>query len=217
MFYKFNKESFEYVPVKNWLIFKLIGFVFISFLIGYFVGYQNTPIQKEIVINKHQVVPVGSQEWKDSVFTDYQERAAVYLNQERWKNSPIKPDMLVLAAYNAYDSSGVLLPVELALAQAQLESSMGMKGRSPDKNPYNVGEYDSGTVMWFETTFDGIQAYYYFMVRDYLKCKSINTLFKSFTNCNGKRYASNPEYEIKVSKQYDYIKRYIDNRINIEQ
>lgn len=217
MFYHFNNENFEYTPIKDWLIFKLLSFIAISFLIGYFVGYQNAPTETNIVLNKDQIIPVGSDEWKDSVFIDYRERAEIYLSQDKWKNSPIKADMLALAAYNAYDSTGVLLPVELALTQAQIESAMGTRGRSPDKNPYNIGEYDSGTVMWFETTFDGVQAYYYFMVRDYLKCKSINTLFKNFTNCKGKRYASNPEYEIKVSKQYDYVKRYIDNRINIEQ
>jgi hypothetical protein len=162
-------------------------------------------------ISDSQELTIGSQEWKDSVFTDYELRAEIYLS--KFDDTPIEAGMLKLAAYNAYDSTGIILPVELALTQAQLESSMGTKGRSPVNNPYNVGEYDSGTVIWFDNTFDGVQAYYYLMVNNYLKCKSLKTLLKSFTNCNGNRYASKPTYEAEVKKQINYIKKYTDNEI----
>lgn len=161
--------------------------------------------------SKHDVI-LGSNEWKDSVFLDYEKRANIYLARPKFKGTPIKGAMLALAAHNAYDSTGILLPVELALAQAQWESGMGLKGRSPINNPYNVGEYDNGTVLWFDNTFDGIQAYYYLMTRNYLKCKSLDMLFKNFTNCAGHRYAS-AQYELHVPKQYYYIKRWINKEL----
>ena len=154
---------------------------------------------------------VGTQEWVDSTFYDYEIRAKVYL--KRFKNTPIKAEMLSNAARNAYDSTSILLPLELALAQAQIESSMGTKGRSPKTNPFNIGEYDTKTVSHFNNTTEGIQAYYYIMCGVYLNCKEVDILFKNFTNCHGKRYASNPNYEKVIKNQFKYIQRYIENRI----
>jgi len=165
-----------------------------------------------IMPSKHDII-MGSNEWKDSVFNDYQVRADLYLKRPEFKNTPIKAEVLTLAAHNAYISSGILLPVELCLAQCQWESGMGMKGRSPVNNPFNIGEYDTGTVLWFDNTFEGTQAYFNFMCNNYLKCKPLGKLFNSFTNCNNKRYASNPEYEKHVTGQYYYIKRWINKEL----
>jgi len=201
-----NEMTFKKVPIFNkvWVFIVIIGVIVLGYLTS---KNEIVYLEKEIIVSNNQVI--GSEQWKDSVFQDYTNKANKYLS--RFNNTPIKGEMLSLAAHNAFDSTGILLPIELALAQAQLESSMGLKGRSPTKNPYNVGEHDSGTVMWFESTFDGIQAYYYYMCFNYLKCKSLDMLFKNFTNCNGKRYASNIEYENKLKQQYYYIKRILSN------
>jgi hypothetical protein len=150
---------------------------------------------------------IGLKEWKDSTFKMYEKRADIYLKNIK---TPIKPTMLSLAAYNVYDSLGILVPLELALAQAVLESSLGTKGRSSATNPFNVGEYNSKTVLKFDNTFDGVQAYYFLIAKKYLKCKNINILLKNFTNCNGKRYASSLSYEIELTNTIKKITKKID-------
>ena len=219
----YNPESLSYDKVDGvkWLQ-KSIIFGLVMIIIGILVGIGsfcwigvNLIFDEEsgmwVMPSKHDMI-IGSSEWKDSVFTDYQVRADLYLARDEFTGTPIKGDILALAAWNAYDSTGILLPVELCLAQCQWESGMGLKGRSPVNNPFNIGEYDSGTVMWFDNTFEGTQAYFYFMCNDYLSCKPLAELFKNFTNCNGKRYASG-EYEKHVPPQYYYIKRWLNKEI----
>ena len=206
--YYYDEKSiqFKQYSLRN----KFILFTLLSLGIGVGVGLFLSPTITQYISTSNNKM-IGTQEWVDSTFQNYEQRAEIYL--KKFKNTPIKAHMLRLAAHNAYDSTGILLPVELALAQAQMESSMGTKGRSPKNNPYNVGEYDNGTVLYFENTFEGIQAYYYLMCRNYLGCKEVDILFKNFTNCHGNRYASKPSYEIEVEKQFKYIQRYIENRI----
>lgn len=160
------------------------------------------------IMSKHDLI-VGSTKWKDSVFTEYEEKANLYLSREEFEGTPIKGEILALAAENAFDSTGILLPVELCLAQCQWESGMGLKGKSPKNNPFNIGEYDSGTVMWFDNTFEGVQAYYYLMTTKYLSCSSIHELFENFVNCSGHRYASG-SYEEHVPNQYYFIVNWLE-------
>lgn len=214
-FFIYAPQYLAYIEITK--TFKLlIGcFIVCAFLIGFGLGSVTTSKQ-EMIVNLPVEVPfetkydhaIGDIEWKDSIFNEYNEKAKLYLSQERFHGTPIKGDMLSLAARNAYDSTGILLPLELALSQAQWESGMGRHGRSPKNNPYNVGEYDSGTVKYFKNTFDGIQAYYYLMCNNYLACKSVNELFVNFTDCNGHRYASTPIYEKTIKRQYFYLKEW---------
>lgn len=205
-----NQElQFKLVSKKKYIIKILL--ILCLLVMSFFTGRLTHQYSVVSCIEANKLLTVGTQEWKDSVFKDYEDRAEIYLSKIH--NTPIEAGMLRLAAYNAYDSTGILLPVELAIAQAQIESSLGLKGRSPTNNPYNIGEYDNGTVIWFSSTFSGIQSYYYLMCKNYLKCKSVNTLLKSFRNCNGQRYASSNLYEKSVSSQMNSIKKYTDSVI----
>ena len=205
--YTYNRETLSFdkvveariekkIPGWNFTYLQLITFI-LTLTMGICIGIIGTRSTITVVTNdtmsnpnisKHDLL-IGSNKWKDSVFTEYQVKADLYLGREEFEGTPIKGEMLSLAAENAYDSTGILLPVELCLAQCQWESGMGLKGKSPINNPFNVGEYDSGTVMWFDSTFDGVQAYYYFMTINYLPCSTIDELFKDFVNCGGHRYA----------------------------
>lgn len=202
-----------------------LSLVFISLIVVSFYTGRGTSTQevvvtsdahlqkREVFRSKHDYIPNDKE--LDSVFSQYEKRAEAWLSREVFKGSPIKASMLALAARNAYDSTGVFVPVELALAQAQWESGMGREGRSPDTNPFNIGEYDNGTVKWFKSTFEGVQAYYYQVSRTYLRCRTLDELFTSYVDCSGHRYASTETYEETISNEYYHIKRWIDKSIGL--
>jgi hypothetical protein len=213
MIYIYKSDDMEFKKIPNLLIIVLTLSIISILFLSNWITYNLT---KESIYNELSQTDV-LEDYKriksdvDKIFDEYEEKARVYL-KNKYPDSPIRAKMLRLAAYNAFDSVGVLLPVELALAQAQIESNMGKSGRSPVNNPFNVGEYDSKTVKWYNSTYDGIEAYYYLMCSKYLKCKRVDELLVDMKNCDGYSYASCSEYPSKVKNQMDYISRYIDNR-----
>lgn len=222
--YIFNQKNLSYDRISQKqrliLILGIFSVCLITFFLGTLMGatkikkeYQNNMSANSIAHSKHDLNPEHDAAWKDSVFSDYAIRADLYLSRPKFQGTPLKGEMMALCARNAYDSTGVLLPVELALSQAQWESSMGREGKSPKNNPFNIGENDSGTVQWFNSTFGGTQAYYYYMCRNYLSCRTIDQLFGNFVNCNGHRYASSPTYEEHIRNQYYAIQKWIDNNL----
>ena len=71
-------------------------------------------------------------------FDDYEKRCQLYLDRVCFNGTPITGKLLKSCAKNTYDSTGIIVPLELALSQAQWESGMGLRGRSPKNNPYNI-------------------------------------------------------------------------------
>ena len=216
--YTLDKESLSYntIPKKLKTIFVLtiLFLIITSFFLGVFFG-KSIPEHHPnfIMASKYDLNPEHDMIWKDSIFKNYAIMADAYLSRPIFKGTPLKGEMLSLCARNAYDSTGILLPLELALSQAQYESGMGREGKSPKNNPFNIGEYDSGTVQWFNSTFEGTQAYYYYICKNYLKNKSVDELFVNFVNHNGDRYASIPSYEKNIRGQYYAIKNWIDKNL----
>lgn len=204
-----NERTLDYVRIKtgyNLLI--ICGIFFIGYLFGFMGG--ETYIETRYGLNtRDEVYPIKDGVWMDSVFTDYRVKADKYLKRSIFTGTPLTGSLLSTCARNSYEKTGVLVPVELVLAQAQFESSMGREGRSPKTNPFNIGEWDEKTVKWFNNTFEGTQEYFTLMTNKYLKCKDVNELLFNFTNCSGKRYASG-EYEIHISKQYHYIRNWLE-------
>jgi hypothetical protein len=145
----------------------------------------------------------------DKTFSDYAKKAQQYLDRDVFAGTPITGEMLANAARETYAKTGKIVPLNLALAQAQFESAMGQKGRNPLTNPYNVGEFDEGTKQRFKTTQEGVKAYYDLMANDYLKDKSPEDLLKNFVNKDGNRYASNKKYEKGLAEQIAYIDRFV--------
>lgn len=215
--YRYNKEFLRYEKIGFGKIFSIIIPIFlVGFIFGSVLGgkhYENYYLEKHIPLTKERIKPTENKFFIDSTFSDYEKRANVYLSRGTFKGTPLSGELLTLCARNTYDSTGILVPIELVLLQAQFESSMGREGRSPKRNPFNLGESTKGTTMWFETTFDGVQAYYYLVANKYLKCKSVEELLLDFTRCDGKRYAENPDYENLVSSEYLRIKRWIDKNV----
>jgi hypothetical protein len=218
MFYKLNNKTllWERDKKKNILFISFILLLIISsFLFGMFNRFESIEkiFEKTLKSVVYKLPKDTNAEYIDSLFRDYESRANIYLSQKQFEKSPIKGFMLSTCAKDAYLITGIFLPVELALAQAQLESSMGTKGRSPDTNPFNIGEYNSSTVMTFPSTYEGVKAYYKYMTSDYLKCRPIDLLLKNFTNCGGYRYAGSPDYEKRISELYFSIEKYINKKL----
>jgi flagellum-specific peptidoglycan hydrolase FlgJ len=140
---------------------------------------------------------------------EYAKLAQRYLNRPVFAGTPLKGQDLADAARLAFETYGIVVPPELALAQAQFETSMGRRGRNPKTNPFNVGEWDTETKLRFPDTSYGVNKYFDLMARDYLNNKPIESLLTNFVNQKGNRYAVDPNYEKKISKQVNFIKRYL--------
>lgn len=223
-YYRYDKQSLSYKKAKTNVVYYKIALIIIStFLLLLLMGFIKTKTEVKVIkensrnrdnikllSSKHFLYPKENDSWEDSVFNQYAKDAQLFLNMPSHQGTPLTGDMMSLAARNAYDSTGVLLPVELALSQAVWESSLGRKGRSPKNNPYNIGERDSGTTLWFDSTFKGVQEYYYWMCENYLSCRTLNELFYNFVNCSGRRYASNQDYEYLIRNSYYNIKFWLE-------
>jgi hypothetical protein len=140
----------------------------------------------------------------------YGDMAQKYLDRDVFKGTPITGDMLEKAARKTFEKYGQVPPVSFVLSQAQFESGMGTKGRNPKTNPFNVGEFDSGTKQRFKNTQEGIDAYYDLIMKDYAKSNGIGHLYENYVNKNGDRYASNPNYENKLKEQAKYIENFLN-------
>lgn len=211
-------ERLEYVNITRTLNRMFVFILLSMFIIGYSVGrihVKKDCQQLSEYFYLEDSYPMGTTTWKDKVFLNYEHRANIYLSREMFDKTPITPHMLALAARNTYEQTGILVPVELALAQAQIESSMGRAGRSPVNNPWNIGEYDNKTVLYFESTFDGATAYYKHIAK-YLQCRSLEELFENFVSCDGYRWASSITYETAVKKLFFFIKNWIDVEVKKE-
>ncbi len=170
-------------------------------------------IAKKVILSDKEIARILEEERINAMFKEYKVRANAYLKRDKWKGTPLTGEMFAKGAKKAYKKHGVLVPVELALAQAQFESHFGTKGLSPKNNPFNVGEYDSHTELEFNSPQEGIDAYFNVMSKDYLKDKTVDELLDDFVNYNGNRYASNENYEKTLKSQISYNKRWIDKNL----
>lgn len=218
---KFISRLFEFIKNKN-LNFKKLALG--TFLFGVVMNSTYTteniydmivenPVAKEVVMTDVEMEEALETARIDTMFAEYENRATIYLSRDNWNNSPLTGEMFAKGAREAYEKYGVLVPVELALAQAQFESHFGTTGRSPKNNPFNVGEYDNSTEMSFTSPQEGVTAYFNVMASDYLKDKNVEQLLTNFVNYDGKRYASNPTYEKEIGNQMSYNKKWIDENI----
>lgn len=143
-------------------------------------------------------------------YSAYRDICDNFINS-RNSNAGINGEMMARSAKKYYKVGYV--PPELALSQLAIEGGLSddpnVKPRRT-KNPFNVGNVDSGKTSLKRSVDDGVDAYYDLMTRNYLRNKKPEDLLTNFVNVNGNRYASSTQYESKLKNIIAGMSKYID-------
>ena len=145
-------------------------------------------------------------------FKAYSDISQKWINK-RNPSSPIKGEMLANGAKKALLKHGSYIPPQLALAQLTMEGGLSTDPSVKPirtKNPFNVGNTDSGDVVKHNDWQSGIDSYFNSMAKSYVvpsKGKTAAKLLDKFVNVNNNRYASAPNYEKAIASTITNINK----------
>ena len=134
----------------------------------------------------------------------YAQICQAWINK-RNPSSPIKGEMLAIGASEAFKKYGKYIPPQLALAQLTQEGGLESDPNSrpiKTKNPFNVGNVDTGANVYENDWQAGINRYYNLIAKNYLtNGKTADELVsQSFTNKDNQRYATPTNYESSLTQ-----------------
>jgi len=156
----------------------------------------------------------------DEGYETYKKIAQTFIETRPNNILRINGQMLADAARETYQNTGKYLPPELSLSQLVLEGAFTNNPTArpiATKNPYNVGNVDSGKNIYYNNVQDGINSYYNLIANRYLvKGKTATDLLKNFVNKNENRYASSEDYEKNLSKNISKIKNISDRIVSTQ-
>lgn len=147
-----------------------------------------------------------------SGFKTYSDIAQKWINKTN-PSSPIKGEMLANGAKKALLDHGSYIPPQLALAQLTMEGGLSKDPKAKPirtKNPFNVGNVDSGAVVKHNDWQSGINAYFKTMAKSYIvpsQNKTASGLLNRFVNIRNQRYASAPNYEKAITSTINSINK----------
>jgi hypothetical protein len=133
-------------------------------------------------------------------FDTYSEICQKFITENGPNPLGITGEMMANGAKSAFERFNRFVPPELALSQLVLEGGIRNKDVNSrpirTKNPFNVGNVDTGANVFHNDVQSGINSYYNLIARSYLgKGKNAKDLITNFVNKSGNRYATAPNYE----------------------
>ena len=129
-------------------------------------------------------------------YNSYRDICQNFINN-RNSGAGVSGDMMASCA-KRYFSQGYV-PPELALSQLALEGGLSNNPNArpiKTKNPFNIGNVDTGKNTYSNSIGSSVCAYYDLMTRKYLSGgRKAEDLLTNFVNTDGERYAAETNYE----------------------